>query len=112
MDPTRPDAMAESVQSELEEERVYLSCSAEDLIEVEMEAWRQGYQAAESASLAALQSLNAVAEAGEGACRQALSRYVPLDVTRFTDVFVRAWCGGYCTRARELKQSAAPPTIH
>jgi hypothetical protein len=82
------------------------------MIEVEMEAWRRGYQAAEADAPATLQSVKAMSEAGESACNEALLRYVPLDVDRFTDVFVRAWCGGYCSRARELQPQAAPPTIH
>jgi hypothetical protein len=110
MDPMDPGATAESEQRD--GEPVYLSCTAEDLIVVEMEAWRRGYQAATTDAAAALQSLEAVAEAGEGACNQALSLYVPLDIARFADVFVRAWCGGYCTRAREFKPLAAPPITH
>jgi hypothetical protein len=107
---TKPDAMPSSEQAE--GELVYLSCSAEDLIAVEMEAWRRGYQSAETASPAPLLRLEAVAEVAEVACHQALLLYVPLDVDRFADVFVRAWCGGYCTRARELSLPATPPTVH
>jgi hypothetical protein len=109
-DPMNSDRMPATEAGE--EERVYLSCSAEDLIALEMEAWRRGYQAAEAAAPAGLLRLEALAEAGEAACNQALLLYVPLDVDRFADVFVRAWCGGYCTRARELSLQAAPPIIH
>ena len=110
MDPMSTDTMAVSEQSE--GKQVYLSCCTEDLIAVEMEAWRRGYQAAEAAAPTTLQSVAALAAAGEAACNQALLQYVPMDVDRFTDVFVRAWCGGYCTRASELSLQAAPPIIH
>ena len=40
LDPMNPDAMAASVQKEAE--RVYLSCCAEDLIVVDMEAQISG----------------------------------------------------------------------
>ena len=110
MDPMSTDTMAASEQSE--GKHVYLSCCTEDLITIEMEAWRRGYQAAETDAPATLPSVKAVAEAGECACNQALLLYVPLDVDRFADVFIRAWCGGYCTRARELSSHATPPVIH
>jgi hypothetical protein len=110
LDPMSTDSMA--ARPQCEGERVYLSCCAEELIVVEMEAWRRGYQAAEADAPAMLPSVKAVAEAGESACNEALVQYVPLDVDRFTDVFVRAWCGGYCSRARELQQQSAPPTLH
>ena len=110
LDPMSTETVAASEQGE--SKRVYLSCCAQDLIAVEMEAWRRGYHAAETDAPATLQSVAAMAEAGEGACNQALLLYVPLDVDRFADVFVRAWCGGYCTRARELSPQSVPPTIH
>jgi hypothetical protein len=110
LDPMSTDTMAASGLGE--GNRVYLSCCTEDLIAVEMEAWRCGYQAAEADAPATLQRVAAMAEAGEYACNQALLLYVPLDVDRFADVFVRAWCGGYCTRVRELSPQSAPLTIH
>jgi hypothetical protein len=111
MDPVTPDVLGASAEGE--EERVYLSCSPEDLIVVEMEAWQRGYQAAQAAPPGTtVPSLEAIAAAGKGACNQALLLYVPLDIERFVDVFVRAWCGGYCTRAQELTRSSTSSIIH
>jgi hypothetical protein len=110
MNPMNTDVTAAGEQ--VEGERVYLSCSAEDLIAVEMEAWKRGCRAAEAAGPEALQSLEAVSAKAEDACNQALLMYVPLDVGRFADVFVRGWCAGYCTRARELSPQATPPVTH
>lgn len=98
--------------NETEGQQVYLSCSAEDLIAIEMEAWRSGYEAATISESVRLHNLAAIEEAAEGVCDQALYIYIPLDLTRFRDVFIRAWCGGYCMRMRELGWFASAPVSH
>lgn len=89
------------------EQRIYIACGVEDLISVEMDAWKRGYDRAEADGLAALQDMAAVERAAQAACDVALEVYVPLDQARFCDVFVRAWCGGYFTQLRESQPRVA-----
>ena len=77
---------------------IYLACSAEDLIGVEMNAWALGSTRAAVDAEPVLQNITAIEEASERACDEALEIYIPLDLDRFRDVFIRAWCGGYCSR--------------
>jgi hypothetical protein len=78
--------------------QVYLACTAEDLIKVEMDAWALGCDRATAAVEPALDNMTEIVQASERACDEALAMiYVPLDVQRFRDVFTRAWCAGYCT---------------
>ena len=94
-------------------EQIYISCCVEDLIGVEMDAWKRGYDQAHSDGLATLRDIEAIEHAAENALDEALLVYVPLDLTRFRDVFIRAWCGGYCTRLHESQapQASAATTI-
>jgi len=78
---------------------IYLSCSPEDLIAVEIQAWTQGGDRAARDIHAKLKSIETVRQAAEKACDEALQIYIPMDVDRFHDVFTRAWSAGYCIRA-------------
>jgi hypothetical protein len=77
---------------------IYLACTDEDLVSVEMYAWKLGSDRARADSLAVVPSITAIQEASERACDEALVIYIPLDLDRFRDVFTRAWCAGYCSR--------------
>jgi hypothetical protein len=74
----------------------YSSCSYEELIALEMEAWALGSACAIADGARALRDLAAIEQAAEVACDEALRIYVPLDLARFHDVFTLAWIGGYC----------------
>lgn len=74
----------------------YWSCSHEELIELQIEAWALGSACARTDGLRALSDLMAVEQRAEIACEDALLIYVPLDLARFHDVFTLAWVGGYC----------------
>ncbi|MGO8946107.1 MAG: hypothetical protein ACLQUY_00295 [Ktedonobacterales bacterium] len=90
---------------------IYLSCTPEDLIRVEIEAWERGLNQCDIDAASTLEDITAIEQAAEQICDQSLEVYVPLDVGRFRDVFTRAWCAGYCAQAarREklLHQDAA-----
>jgi hypothetical protein len=96
---------------------IYLSCSPEDLIAVEIDAWTCGFS--EAGKVETPQepgSMRLVEQAAEQVCDQALQIYIPLDLDRFRDVFTRAWCAGYCTGLRRTEQHQQPTgpeeTIH
>ena len=94
---------------------VYLSCSPEDLITVEILAWTHGCDRAGVDIPPRLKSIEAVEQAAEKVCDQALRTYIPLDVDRFRDVFTRAWSAGYCSRAGLIvteKPRATEAEIH
>ncbi len=74
----------------------YWSCSHEELIELQIEAWALGGACAEADGPRALRELMAVEQRAEIACEEALQIYVPMDLARFHDVFTLAWVGGYC----------------
>lgn len=90
------------VGSQVEQESIYISCCPEELIAVEMDAWRHGYDAASADKKAADRTLPDIEWQGEGACEEALRRYVPMNLERFHEIYVRGWCTGYCIRVREL----------
>ena len=77
---------------------IYLACTAEDLIWVEIHGWELGSGRAVVHAKPVLESMRAIQAASELACDEALEMYVPMDVDRFRDVFTRAWCAGYCSR--------------
>ena len=89
------------VDPRAEPARIYMSCCPEDLIAVEMDAWRHGYDAASADAKAAERTLPDIEWLGEGACEVALRRYVPMNLERLHDVYVRGWCTGYCIRLLE-----------
>jgi hypothetical protein len=96
---------------------IYLSCSSEDLIAVEMDAWTCGFsEAGKVETSEEPDNIRLVEQASEQACDQALQIYIPLDLDRFRDVFTRAWCAGYCTGLRRTAQHPQPTcsddTIH
>jgi len=78
---------------------VYLSCSPEDLLRVEIQAWSHGCDRAGLDIPPTLKSIEAVERAAEEVCDEVLQVYIPLDINRFRDVFTRAWSAGYCSRA-------------
>jgi hypothetical protein len=87
---------------------IYLSCSPEDLIAVEMDAWTRGFSEADLVETSpGPASMPLIEQAAERVCDQALELYIPLDLARFRDVFTRAWCAGYCT---SLRRNEPPPT--
>lgn len=90
-------------------QQIYIACAVEDLIGVEMDAWKRGYDRAREEGPAASRDIMVVERIANDGCDEALKVYVPLDLTRFCDVFVRAWCGGYFTRLREQPPRAASP---
>jgi hypothetical protein len=88
---------------------IYLSCSSEDLIAVEMDAWTRGFsEAAKSEAPKEPGGMKRIEEAAEQVCDQALQVYIPLDLDRFRDVFTRAWCAGYCIGLRRTQQRPQP----
>lgn len=100
---SRDSTAYQALEIEQTAQPIYLACSVEELILVEMDAWNQGYgrAVADNAPMQRLRELATVERAAEEACDVALLSYVPMDLLRFRDVFVRAWCGGYCTRLHE-----------
>jgi hypothetical protein len=85
---------------------IYLSCSAEDLIAVEMDAWNCGFsEAGNVEDVQESSGMRVIEQAAEEVCDQALQIYIPLDLERFRDVFTRAWCAGYCTGLRRDENS-------
>lgn len=87
-------------------EPVYIGSGSEALVELEMAAWEQGYQAVDELRLETMEEIQCAARA---ACDEALERYIPLDEARFCDIYTLAWSAGYCHHARKLKQTR-PPT--
>jgi hypothetical protein len=80
---------------------IYLSCSPEDLIAVEMDAWTCGFSESGKVETSLDPSnMSQIQQAAEQVCEQALRIYIPLDLDRFRDVFTRAWSAGYCTGRR------------
>jgi hypothetical protein len=91
---------------------IYLSCSPEDLIAVEMDAWTCGFR--EAGKIETSQepdNMILIQQASEKVCDQALQIYIPLDLDRFRDVFTRAWCAGYCTGLRRTEQQHQQPSM-
>lgn len=74
----------------------YWSCSHEELIELQIEAWALGGARARSDGPRVLRDLPAIEQRAKIACDEILLLYVPLDLARFCDVFTLAWVGGYC----------------
>lgn len=74
----------------------YCSCSHEELIALQIEAWAQGAACAKTDSSHALRDFATIEQRAEAACDEALQQYVPLELARFRDVFTLAWVGGYC----------------
>jgi hypothetical protein len=94
---------------------IYLSCSPDELLRVEILAWTQGDDQAGLGIPPRLQSIEAVRQSAEQVCELALRIYIPLDVERFRDVFTRAWSAGYCSRAGLIvteKRQAPESPIH
>jgi hypothetical protein len=89
---------ADSLYESDAQSAIYLACTPEDLIRVEMDAWGLGNDRAAVESEPVLPGISAIREASERACDDALEICVPLDLDRFRDVFTRAWCAGYCNR--------------
>lgn len=75
---------------------IFISCCPEELVEVELEALRQGRERARADGTQALRDMQAISKTAATACDRALAeQYVALDEGRFRDVFTLAWCAGY-----------------
>jgi hypothetical protein len=73
-----------------------ISCSHEELVELELEALRQGSERASADGAMILRDTQAVMQAAKEACERALAeQYIPLDQPKFREVFTLAWCAGY-----------------
>ena len=73
-----------------------ISCSHEELVELELEALRQGSECAYADGAGMLRDTQAVMQAAREACELALAeQYIPLDQPKFREVFTLAWCAGY-----------------
>jgi hypothetical protein len=73
-----------------------ISCCPEELVEVELEALRQGGERARADGAGALHDMAAIGQAAADACGRALAdQYIPLDEHKFREVFTLAWCAGY-----------------
>ena len=73
-----------------------ISCCDEELVEVELEALRQGAEQARRDGPYHLIGMQAIREAAVAACDRSLAvQYLPLDEQRFREVFTLAWCAGY-----------------
>jgi hypothetical protein len=75
----------------------YISCSQEEMVQIEIEAWSSGADHAHNDGVRALRELAAIEQRAELACEEALETYVPIDLARFHDVFTLAWIAGYWT---------------
>ena len=83
---------------------IYLACSPEDLLAVEMDAWTRGFsKAGKVETVLDPASMPLIEQEAETACDQSLKVYIPLDLDRFRDVFTRAWSAGYCTGLRRTE---------
>ena len=86
-------------------QQIYVGCSHEDYVTIEMAAWKRGYERAIADGLAVMRDLIVVGRASEIACDEALCMYVPMELNRFRNIFTLAWCGGYWTRVQESQKS-------
>ncbi len=76
--------------------RRFISCCQEELVEVELDALRQGGDRARADGTDALHNMSDIAKLASRACEQALAeQYMPLDEAKFRDVFTLGWCAGY-----------------
>ena len=75
----------------------YISCSQEEMVQIEIEAWGSGADCARGHGTRALRELAAIEQRAELACEEALESCIPLDLARFHDVFTLAWIAGYCS---------------
>src|SRR5262249_2585245 len=85
----------------------FISCCEEELVEVELDALRQGGASARAHGMQALRHMQAILDAAAVACDRALTEaYLPLDETTFRTVFTRAWCAGYRAKAVQAMRAA------
>lgn len=77
-----------------------ISCCDEELVEVELEALRQGAEQARQDGSRHLIGMQAIRKAAVVACDRSLEvQYLPLDEQRFREVFTLAWCAGYLSQS-------------
>jgi hypothetical protein len=89
----------------------FISCCPEELVELELEALRQGGERARADGADALHDIAAIGEAAAGACDRALAQqYMPLDERRFREVFTLSWCAGYHEEVERARLHTAAPT--
>lgn len=75
---------------------IYIGCSLEDLVAIELEGMDQGRAHARADGTRRLHGMRAISEAAHHACDRVLAeKYVPLDEARFREVFTLAWYAGY-----------------
>lgn len=86
----------------LESATIYLGCTRDDLVEVEIVAWTSGCEAAKSAGATTLPDLAILDRHAQAAVEEALSHYIPLDLARFRDVYALAWLAGYRAQCRAV----------
>lgn len=78
-----------------------ISCCDEELVDVEIEALRQGAEQAHRDGENYLTTMGAVSKAAAAACNRALEvQYLPLDERKFREVFTLTWCAGYRSETR------------
>lgn len=78
-----------------------ISCCDEELVEVELEALRQGAEQARRDGQHYLTTMAAVSKAAAIACNRSLEiLYLPLDEQKYREVFTLAWCAGYRSETR------------
>lgn len=83
--------------------QIYTGSSREELVTIETDAWKRGYERAVADGAAVMRELAQVERASEAACNEALLVYCPMELNRFRDVFTLAWCGGYWTHVQEAR---------
>lgn len=90
-----------------------ISCSDEELVEVELDALHQGTKQARTDGAHHLTSMEAMMKAATVACNRALEvQYLPLDERRFREVFTLSWCAGYRSETRLAQRSSESTISH
>jgi len=91
----------------------FISCCEEELVELALEALRQGGEQELGDGANVLTEMADIAEAAQRACDRALAEeYTALDEGRFRAVFTLAWCAGYRAQARRSQApSGALPAL-
>jgi hypothetical protein len=89
----------------------FVSCSHEELVDLQLEALERGGEQALADGAQVLSAMADIFEAARRACDRALAdQYTALDEGRFREVFTLAWCAGYRARTRldETQLSVSP----
>lgn len=90
-----------------------ISCSDEELVEVELDALQQGAEQARKDGTHYLTSMEAMSKAAVDACNRALEvQYLPLDERKFREVFMLSWCAGYRFETRVTQRLSSGSIAH